>query len=167
MRSLLPAGSREEDIRQAEPVRDAAKGQVEAGRTRLDQCVVRAPADGVVLDVLSNSGQFVSTAVPQPLLQVLADGPLHVRTEVGLRDLTSNCVSQRALVAAEASPNMNIPAQVVSIGRTVAPATTSVAALQAHDDQLVPVLLDLDQNASSLPIGSIVTVRFDPCLPKT
>jgi hypothetical protein len=27
--------------------------------------------------------------------------------------------------------------------------------------------LDVDQNASSMPIGSIVTVRFDPCLPKT
>jgi hypothetical protein len=27
--------------------------------------------------------------------------------------------------------------------------------------------LMLDQNASSLPIGSIVTPRFDPCLPKT
>jgi hypothetical protein len=72
--SLLRAGAREEDIRQAESVRGVAQAQVEAGRARLTQCVVRAPADGVVLDVLSNPGQFMSTAVPQPLLHVLADG---------------------------------------------------------------------------------------------
>jgi multidrug resistance efflux pump len=71
--SLLHAGSREEDIQQSEALRDVAIAQLDASRARLDQCVIRAPVDGVVLDVLTSPGQFLSVAVPQPLLHVLAD----------------------------------------------------------------------------------------------
>jgi multidrug resistance efflux pump len=71
--SLLHAGSREEDIRQSEALRDVAIAQLDATRARLDQCLIRAPVDGVVLDILTNPGQFLSVAVPQPLLHVLAD----------------------------------------------------------------------------------------------
>ena len=65
--SLLRAGSREEEIRHAEALRNAAIADLDTGRARLDQCTIRAPVDGVVLDVLTNPGQFLSFAVPQPL----------------------------------------------------------------------------------------------------
>jgi multidrug resistance efflux pump len=165
--SLLRAGSREEDLRQAEAARDAAMAQVETGRVRLDQCVIRAPADGVVLDVLATPGQFVSTAIPQPLLRVLADGPPRVRTEIDVRDLMHVCLSQSASVATDAFPDLDIHAAVASVSPTVAARPTSAAAAQTHDSQVVPVLLELDRTAPSLPIGSIVTVRFDPCPSKS
>lgn len=165
--SLLRAGSREEDLRQAEAVRDAAAAQVEVGRARLDQCAIRAPADGVVLDVRATPGQFFSTAVPQPLLRVLADGALRVRTEIDFRDLTRVCPSQSASVTSDAFPNLDIHAAVASISPTVVPQLASTAAAEAHEGRIVPVLLELDHNAPPLPIGSSVTVRFDPCPSKT
>jgi HlyD family secretion protein len=165
--SLLRAGAREEDVRQAEAARDAAMAQAEASRVRLDQCTIRAPANGVVLDVVATPGQFLSTAVPQPLLRVLADGPQRVRTEIDLRDLAHVCPSQSASVATDAFPNLDIHADVASISPTVAPRPTSAAAIQDHDGQVVAVLLEIDHNAPSLPIGSIVTVRFDPCPSKS
>src|SRR6185437_14977529 len=71
--NLLRAGSREEDVRQAKALRDAAAAELDASRARLAQCSVRAPVSGVVLDVLVNRGQFLSLAVPQPLMHIVPD----------------------------------------------------------------------------------------------
>ena len=101
--SLLRAGSREEDIRHAQALRDTAAAQLDASRARLDQCTIRAPADGTVLDVLVNPGQFVSFAVPQPLLHIVPDGPLRVRAEVDVRDRARICLAQSATVTADAA----------------------------------------------------------------
>jgi multidrug resistance efflux pump len=165
--SLLRAGFREEDIRQAEALRDVAKAQVDAGRARLDQCTVRAPVDGIVLDVLGNPGEFVSTAAPHTLFHLLADGPLRVRTEVNPSNLADICLSQHVRVVADALPNVDIQAEVTFISPTVTSATASLAAPHAQDTPVVPVLLDLERKVSSLPIGSAVKVHFDQCTPGT
>jgi HlyD family secretion protein len=74
--SLLQAGSREEDIRQSEALRDAAAAELDSTRARLDLCTVHAPVDGVVTDIPVNVGQYVSVAVPQVLLHMTQD-PTH------------------------------------------------------------------------------------------
>jgi multidrug resistance efflux pump len=163
--SLLRAGPREEDLRQSEAARDAAAAQLEAGRARLDQCTLRAPADGVVLDVAATPGQFFSTAVPQPLLHVFADGSLHVRADIDLRDLPRVCLSQSASVTSDALPHRDIHAEVTVISLAVAPQPVTPATSQ--ENQVIPVLLELAPNAPPLPIGSTVSVRFDPCPSKT
>jgi len=71
--ALLRAGSREEDIREAEARRDTATAQLEEARAQLDQCSIRAPVDGAVVDVVANPGQFMSLAVPAPLLHMVQD----------------------------------------------------------------------------------------------
>jgi multidrug resistance efflux pump len=71
--ALLRAGSREEDIREAEARRDAASAQLEEARAQLDQCSIRAPVDGVVANIVANPGQFMSLAVPAPLLHMVED----------------------------------------------------------------------------------------------
>ena len=71
--ALLRAGSREEDIGEAEARRDTATAQLEEARAQLDQCSIRAPVDGAVVDVVANPGQFMSLAVPAPLLHMVQD----------------------------------------------------------------------------------------------
>ena len=83
--ALLQAGSREEDVREAAARRKEAATDLDAARARLDRCSIRAPVDGVILDVLAHQGQFLSLAVPEPLLQMAQDDPLRVRAEVDLR----------------------------------------------------------------------------------
>lgn len=159
--SLLRVGPREEDIRHVEALRDLAVAQVDAGRAQLDKCVIRAPADGTVLDVLTNPGQFLSVAVPQPLLQIVPDGLLHVRIDVVLRDITHVCRSQTATVTTDVVPNANIQAEVASISPLVEPGIST--AFPEPGGRVVSVLLDLDRNAPLLPIGSSVGVHLDPC----
>ncbi len=93
--SLLRAGSREEDVREAQAKHNVAAADLDATRARLDQCSIHAPVDGVVLDVRVNPGRFLSLAVPEPLLEMVQDDPLRVRAEVELRDLGRVCLAQK------------------------------------------------------------------------
>ena len=153
--SLLRAGSREEDIRRTQALRDAAAADLESAQSRLDQCTVRAPAAGIVTDVLANKGQYFSLAVPQPLLHLVQDGPPRIRADVNVRDAARVCASQAATIASEALPNGRTRARVASISPT------------ANDNNVVAVILDMASGTPALPIGSGVTVTFDPCPPKT
>jgi HlyD family secretion protein len=172
--NLLRAGSREEDVRQAKALRDAAAAELEASRARLAQCSVRAPVSGVVLDVLVNRGQFLSLAVPQPLLHIVPDGQARVRAEVALHDLAHVCPQQRATIASDALPDAAIGAQVASISPTISRATMGAAANassasggNADASDVVPVVLKVDTNAPPLPIGMPVTVHFQACPSKS
>jgi HlyD family secretion protein len=171
--SLLRAGSREEDIRQAKALRDASAAELDSSRARLAQCSVRAPVSGVVLDVLVNRGQFFSLAVPQPLLHIVPDGQARVRAEVALHDFAHVCLQQRATIAADALPNASIQAEVVSISPTVSRGTMGAAANAASAggnagvSDVVAVVLKVDSGAPPLPIGLPVTVHFQACPSKS
>jgi HlyD family secretion protein len=166
--NLLRAGSREEDIRQAKALRDAAAAELDGSRARLDQCSVRAPVNGVVLDVAANQGQFLSAAVPQPLLHIVPDGQSRVRAEVALHDLPHVCVQQHANIAAEAFPNASVQAQVASISPMVTrPSMGSAASADAGANDVVAVVLTMDSGAPALPIGLPVTVHFEACPSKS
>ncbi len=171
--ALLRAGAREEDIRQAEALRDAAAADLETSRARLEQCSVRAPAGGIVLDVLANPGQFVSLAVPQPLLHLIPDGPLRVRAEVEVRDFTHVCLQQHATITSDAFAGTSLSAEVVTISPAVTARSLTAAAGAATAPantplkDVVPVVLRIDRATPDVPVGAPVTVRFDPCPSKS
>jgi HlyD family secretion protein len=70
--ALLRAGSRIEDIEEAQARRDAASAFLEEGKAELDQCAIRAPASGVI-QFTATLGQFVSTFTPTPLAQLTVE----------------------------------------------------------------------------------------------
>jgi multidrug resistance efflux pump len=70
--ALLQAGSRWEDIAEAQAKRDEAQALLNEAKADLDQCSVRAPAAGVV-KVIANVGQFVSTSIPTTLMELTPD----------------------------------------------------------------------------------------------
>ena len=74
--ALLRAGTRLEEVADAKARRDAAAAQVAETQARLDQCFVRAPVDGAVVEIFVTPGQLVSSAVPTPLLSFAPAAPL-------------------------------------------------------------------------------------------
>lgn len=168
--NLLRAGSREEDVRDAKALRDAAAADLDASRARLAQCSITAPANGTVLDVDVNAGQFLSLAVPQPLLHIMPEGPPRVRAEVALRDFPHVCAGQHATIAAEISAGAAMNAQVSAISPAVTTRNKTVAAGSAaagEADSVVAVVLTIDGGTPALPIGTPVTVRFAACPSKS
>ena len=73
--ALLRAGTRVEEVADAKARRDAAAAQVAETQARLDQCFVRAPVDGAVVEIFVTPGQLVSSAVPTPLLSFAPAAP--------------------------------------------------------------------------------------------
>ena len=73
---LLHAGSRREDLQEAQARRDSAAAQLALSQAKLDQCTLRAPAAGVV-ELRATPGQFVSDAVPAVLAILTPDAPTH------------------------------------------------------------------------------------------
>jgi multidrug resistance efflux pump len=73
--ALLRAGTRVEEVADAKARRDAAAAQVAETQARLDQCFVRAPVDGAVVEIFVTPGQLVSAAVPTPLLSFAPAAP--------------------------------------------------------------------------------------------
>jgi multidrug resistance efflux pump len=170
--NLLRAGAREEDVREAKALRDASAADLDASRARLDQCSVRAPVAGVVLDVVVNQGQFLSLAVPQPLLHIVRDGRVRVRAEVPLENLSKVCLQQHAGITAAALPNAAIKAEVATISPQVSRSSMGNAAPDARSANagaadVVAVVLTLDAGAPALPIGMPVTVHFEACPSKS
>ena len=70
--ALLKAGSRVEDIDEAQGRRDAASAFLEEGKAEFDQCTIRSPASGTI-QFLATLGQFVSTFSPTALAQLTTD----------------------------------------------------------------------------------------------
>jgi multidrug resistance efflux pump len=73
--ALLRAGTRVEEVADAKARRDAAAAQMAETQARLDQCFVRAPVDGAVVEIFVTPGQLVSSAVPTPLLSFAPAAP--------------------------------------------------------------------------------------------
>jgi len=114
--ALLRAGSRQEDILQAQHTRDAAEALVEEAAERLNYCSVRAPQEGLVLATHVTPGQLVSTAIPVQLVELVDDSKRRVRAEVGERDLSGICLHQPAIVTAPGYAGMQIAAVSESMG---------------------------------------------------
>jgi HlyD family secretion protein len=70
--ALLKAGTRAEDIAEAQAKRDAGAAFLEEGKAELDQCAVRAPVAGTV-QIAATVGQFVSVLTQAPLVQLTTD----------------------------------------------------------------------------------------------
>lgn len=70
--ALLRAGSRQEDIDEAQGNRDSAAAELAYATAKLDQCTVVAPAAGVV-EILTAPGQFVSEFAPSTLARLTPD----------------------------------------------------------------------------------------------
>src|SRR5271165_4995618 len=160
---LLLAGSREEDIREAESRRDTAEAQLKEARAQLDQCSVQAPVDGVVVDVLANPGEFMSLAVPAPLLQLIQDGNLQVLAEIDARDVQRVCVAQPATVSVNAEGRAVLAAHVEFVSPVVGARTLFTAGNEGRTPDVVRVILTLEAGRSDLSAGLPVTVVFGPC----
>jgi RND family efflux transporter MFP subunit len=100
-------------LERAEAEARAVRAAAEAARRRLDDYVVRAPSDGVVLRRDAEVGEVVDT--PAALFWVGEPRPLRVTAEVDEEDIAEVREGQEALLRADAFPGRVLRATVVQI----------------------------------------------------
>jgi RND family efflux transporter MFP subunit len=86
---------------------------VAAMRSQLDDLEIRAPMAGQVLRIDGEVGEVAELG--EPLAWIGQPKPLRVIAEVNEEDIPDVAVGQQALLAADAFPGRNLPAEVASI----------------------------------------------------
>jgi multidrug resistance efflux pump len=164
--ALLRAGSRREEVLEAQSRRDAAKAGVEEAAARLNYCSVRAPAGGVVVAVHVTLGQFVGGGTPAALLTLVDDdSPRRVKAEVDARDIAKVCAKQQAVVTSESFPGAALDAVTERINGEMTRATMASTDRTAADRDVREVTLSLAPGKVSWPAGLRVLVKFQAGCP--
>jgi multidrug resistance efflux pump len=161
---MLQAGARGEDVRESEAKQGSAMAALDQARVRLDQCTVRAPADGRVFVIYVTPGQFIASTAPTVLLKMVDDSILRVRAEVDERDLQKVCPDQRARVTADGFKGVTLAAKVIRINPGMGRRTILTGdKAEKADRDVRELLLTLESVEARWPIGLRVLVFFLKC----
>jgi len=102
--ALLRHGSRITDIAAAEHKMVAARDQAHAAHALADQCILRSPINGVVLQILRREGEFSGASQGSALIVVGDLAHLVVRAEVNEHDAAGLHVGENASVRIDGMP---------------------------------------------------------------
>ncbi len=116
----VEAGTWQPDLEVARRVVEHAEAQVRAARTECERLTVRAPLDGVVLDVNARVGEFAE-AGGRAALVVLGDtDTLHLRIDVDENDAWRLRPGARAVAFVRGNRDLQVPLRFVRVQPMVA-----------------------------------------------
>lgn len=155
-------------LERAERDASTARAAAEAANQRLDEYIVRAPSDGVVLKRDVEVGEVVDT--PASLFWVGEPRPLRITAEVDEEDIARIAIGQRVLLRADAFQGRVLTAEVAQItpkGDTTRKAYRVRLALPDDTPLMIGMTVEANivlrdiPNAVLLPPGA---VQFPPAL---
>ncbi|HUJ63602.1 MAG TPA: efflux RND transporter periplasmic adaptor subunit [Kofleriaceae bacterium] len=111
----LAKGTRTETIAEAAAALDAARADRDAAQVALDQTVLRAPSDGVVLRRLAEVGALVTTLTPAPVVEMADLSNLEIRAEIDEADVAQVAVGQVAYATADAFGGRTFPVRITRL----------------------------------------------------
>jgi HlyD family secretion protein len=104
---------------------NVSRADLTLARTALERTRIRAPIEGVVLQVQAQPGELALPSAEQPLVTIADISSLRVRAELDERDIGKVKVGQRAVVRAGAFPGREFEGTVNSIAQIVGPGRIS------------------------------------------
>jgi multidrug efflux pump subunit AcrA (membrane-fusion protein) len=148
---LVKAGSRPEDIAAAEAGVAQAEASLAAARAALEDLDIRAPFDGVAVEVGVDVGD---TAAPGAVVVVVATlNQLRARTtDLTELDVARVTEGQPAVVTVDALPGEQLTGTVVRIEEQ---------SVSSQGDVTYPVTIELDQDVPGLRWGMTATVEIE------
>lgn len=111
----LAKGTRVEQIEEAAAAIQLAQAELDAAKVAVDQTVLRAPSDGVILRRFAEVGTIVSLATPAPILSIANLRSLQIRAEIDEADVASIAVGQPAYATADAYGDTKFPVRITKI----------------------------------------------------
>jgi RND family efflux transporter MFP subunit len=138
---------------------DVAQTQLNEARYRLEQTIVRAPADGVIVRRYANPGTGASTLNVTPMFDLEPAGARIVRAEVTETDLPTISVGQSVSIVPEADQTKAYPGMVLRRAAVFgARKLQSDDPAERTDERVVEVVVSAS-NAAFL-VGQRVLVKF-------
>jgi multidrug resistance efflux pump len=160
----LAAGTRTEQIEDAAAAVALARAGLDAARVALDQTVLRAPGDGMILRRVAEVGALVTVAPPVPVVAMADLGQLELRAEIDEADLAAVEVGQTAYATAEAYADRRFPLVVSRVTRELGRKTLRDDDPRARvDTRVLEVIARFDRApGSALPLGLRMQLHLGP-----
>ena len=139
---------------------NVAHAEWRVAQAALEKTQVRAPVDGVVLQVDAKAGELAVPAAGPPIMSIGDVSALRVRAEVNEQDLGRIRLGQAVLVRAGAFHGREFDGRVSSIARIVGPSRINSGDPRKFSDvDVLEVLVELP-NPGPLVVGEQVDVYF-------
>ncbi len=159
---LLKAGAwqYQKDIAQA--AIEQAESQVTLVKTELDRLIVRALADGEVLQVNVRPGEFVGAPHNEALLLLGDVHKLHVRVDIDEHDIPRFVGGRPAKAAIKGHPDLSFPLTFVRVEPYVVP-KQSLTGMNTErvDTRVLQVIYSFDPAGKPVYVGQQVEVFID------
>lgn len=157
----LAAGTRREQVDEAAADVATAKAELAAAEVALDQTLLRAPIDGVVLRRTAEPGALVTLTPPVTVVTVANVATLEVRAEVDEASVGKVAVGTTGYATADAYGDRRFPIRVTRLTGELGRKTVRDDDPRAKvDTRVLEVLARLDDGAD-LPIGLRMTIHVE------
>jgi membrane fusion protein YbhG len=151
-------GSRQEEIDQARAARDAARAALEAAGKRIGELKVSSPVAGVVEALELQPGDLAPAGAP--VMSILDDSHLWVRAYVP-QNWMSLEIGQRVNVTVDSYPNEQFAAEISFIARQAEFTPSNVQTPEQRSNQVFRVKVQLQEGLDKLRPGTSADVWLD------
>lgn len=155
---MLQNGSRPSEIFEAQAATQYANAEYKTALARADQCTLRSPIDGTVLQILRQEGEFSGASQGTPLLVVGDLSQLIVRAEINERDAVLVGVGQKASIWLDGQKNKwtgRVTSLAAVMGRRSA---RSLDPTDRYDRDVREVFIELKGEQPPSLVGLRVTI---------
>jgi HlyD family secretion protein len=113
----LARGTRTEQIEEAAAAITLAQAELDAARVALDQTVLVAPTEGVILRRTAEIGALVTLMAPAPVVSMADLRQLEIRAEIDEADVAALAPGQAAYATADAYGERKFPVRLTRVTR--------------------------------------------------
>ncbi len=161
--ALLKAGAWEYDINITKAAVKLAEAQIGQTQADLDRLLVRAPVDGVVLQVNVRPGEYVGTPPGQALIVLGAtDKTVHVRVDIDEHDIARFKKDAPARASVRGTPQIKYPLKYVRTEPYVIPKKSLTGDnTERVDTRVLQVIYALDVTDKPIYVGQQLDVFID------
>ncbi|MDB4960228.1 MAG: secretion protein HlyD family protein [Myxococcales bacterium] len=158
----LAKGTRPEQVEEAAAAIALAQSDVDAAKVALDQTVLRAPTDGVILRRTAEVGAIVSLTVPAPVLTMADLRHLELRAEIDEADIASVSLGQVAYATADAFGDRKFPVRISRLTNELGRKTVRDDDPRARvDTRVLEVIAQFEGTpGTQLPVGLRMSVHI-------
>jgi multidrug efflux pump subunit AcrA (membrane-fusion protein) len=161
--ALLKAGAWERDRAIAAAAVKLAEARARQTRTDIERALVRAPVDGVVLQVNVRPGEYVAAPSPQPLI-VLGDSAdrVQVRVDIDEHDIPRFRARAPARASLRGRPELTYPLEFLRVEPYVTPKKSLTGDnTERVDTRVLQVIYALSVKDRPLYVGQQLDVFVD------
>ena len=158
----LARGTRSEQVEEAAAAIALAQAELDAAKVALDQTVLRAPRDGIILRRTAEVGTIVTMMQPMPVVSLADLRELEIRAEVDEADVAAVAIGQAAYATADAFGDRKFPIRIARITHELGRKTARDDDPRARvDTRVLEVIARFDGTpGAGLPIGLRMSVHL-------